>query len=100
MELQWLWRVEAVRILLTCERVYVLRSRAMTTKQGPNEPCPCHSKKKYKKCCGPAHGGTPAPTPEALMRSRYSAYVLGLAEYVLDTTSKDSPHARTDRATG
>ena len=26
-----------------------------------------------------------APTPEALMRSRYSAYALGLREYVLDT---------------
>jgi SEC-C motif domain protein len=26
-----------------------------------------------------------APTPEALMRSRYSAYVLGLSAYLLDT---------------
>jgi SEC-C motif domain protein len=26
-----------------------------------------------------------APTPEALMRSRYSAYVMGLRQYVRDT---------------
>ncbi|MFT9447432.1 SEC-C metal-binding domain-containing protein [Gluconobacter japonicus] len=25
---------------------------AMSTKVGRNEPCPCGSGKKYKKCCG------------------------------------------------
>jgi SEC-C motif-containing protein len=29
--------------------------------------------------------GVHAPTPEALMRSRYSAYVLGLSDYLLAT---------------
>ena len=51
--------------------------------------CPCDSGQPYGDCCGPWHAGyaqgTPAPTPEALMRSRYSAYVLGLIDYLLAT---------------
>ena len=47
--------------------------------------CPCGSEKTYEDCCGPWHAGfktgVHAPTPEALMRSRYRAYVLGLIEY-------------------
>lgn len=31
----------------------------------------------------PLHAGAPASTAEALMRSRYTAYVLGLEEYLL-----------------
>jgi SEC-C motif-containing protein len=38
--------------------------------------CPCGSGKTYEECCGPIiTGTTPAPTAEALMRARYSAYV-------------------------
>ena len=37
--------------------------------------CPCGSGKSYDACCGPIIAGEPAPTAEALMRSRYSAYV-------------------------
>lgn len=52
----------------------------------PFKSCPCGSGHSYGHCCGPAHDGTrPAPTPEALMRSRYSAYALGNAAYVLAT---------------
>jgi SEC-C motif domain protein len=39
-------------------------------------------------CCGRYHAGPEhlkAPTAEALMRSRYSAYVLGLTDYLLAT---------------
>jgi SEC-C motif-containing protein len=39
----------------------------------------------YAACCQPWHLGQPAPTPEALMRSRYSAFVLGLADYLRAT---------------
>jgi len=43
-----------------------------------NDPCPCGSEKSFGDCCGPiVSGGRPAPTAEALMRSRYTAYVLG-----------------------
>ncbi len=48
-------------------------------------PCPCGSGAAYAACCGRWHAGEPAPTAEALMRSRYSAYTLGLSAYVLDT---------------
>jgi SEC-C motif-containing protein len=51
--------------------------------------CPCGTGKSYCECCGPWHDGflrgVHAPTPEALMRSRYSAFVLGLIDYLLAT---------------
>ena len=48
--------------------------------------CPCGGAPAYRACCGRYHGGPqPAPTAEALMRSRYSAYVLGLHEHLLAT---------------
>ncbi|MBI5380664.1 MAG: YchJ family protein [Opitutae bacterium] len=37
--------------------------------------CPCGSGLAYEACCGPIVAGAPAPTAEALMRSRYTAYV-------------------------
>jgi SEC-C motif-containing protein len=55
----------------------------------PHAACPCDSGQTYADCCGPWHKGfsqgVTAPTPEALMRSRYSAYVLGLIDYLLAT---------------
>ena len=48
----------------------------------PNNNCPCRSKKTYQHCCQPLHEGQPASTAERLMRSRYSAYVLGLTDYL------------------
>ncbi|WP_346832286.1 YchJ family protein [Pseudomonas abietaniphila] len=48
--------------------------------------CPCGSGNLLDGCCGRYHAGQPAPSAEALMRSRYSAYVLGLVDYLLDTT--------------
>lgn len=57
----------------------------MTKKHTHREPCPCGSGQPYAACCGRWHAGEPAPTAEALMRSRYSAYVLGLADYLLAT---------------
>ena len=51
----------------------------------PPQLCPCDSDLPYAQCCQPYHAGSAAPTPEALMRSRYSAYVLGLLDYLLAT---------------
>ena len=49
-------------------------------------PCPCGLPHSYEKCCGRHTGGNaPAPTAEALMRSRYTAYTLGLEPYLLAT---------------
>lgn len=50
-----------------------------------NPQCYCGSGKTYAACCEPSHQGVPAQTAEALMRSRYSAYVLGLRQYLLDS---------------
>ncbi|MEO8094326.1 MAG: YchJ family protein [Pseudolysinimonas sp.] len=48
--------------------------------------CPCLSALPYEECCGQFHSGAAvAPTAERLMRSRYSAYALGLPEYLLAT---------------
>ena len=48
-------------------------------------PCPCDSGKRYGECCAPLHAGEPASTAEALMRSRYSAYVVRLSDYLLSS---------------
>ncbi|MFH1815460.1 MAG: YchJ family metal-binding protein [Pseudomonadota bacterium] len=47
--------------------------------------CVCGSGRIEADCCARLHAGEPAATPEALMRSRYSAYVLGLTDYLLAT---------------
>ena len=51
--------------------------------------CPCGSEKDLDGCCGPIIGGAPAPTAEALLRSRYTAFVLGDIGYLADTLSSD-----------
>lgn len=48
-------------------------------------PCPCGLPASYETCCGRLHGGATAATAEALMRSRYSAFVVGDAPYLLRT---------------
>ncbi|WP_416140975.1 YchJ family protein [Marinimicrobium sp. C6131] len=47
--------------------------------------CSCGSQAAYKECCGQYHSGTPAPTPETLMRSRFSAFVQNKADYLMAT---------------
>ncbi|MFT7774687.1 YchJ family protein [Roseateles sp.] len=52
-------------------------------------PCPCGHPASYDRCCGALHRafdagrGLAAPTPEALMRSRYSAFVRDQRPYLL-----------------
>ena len=53
---------------------------------GRARPCPCGTGLPLDECCGRLHDGTAsAATAEQLMRSRYSAFVLGDAGYLLDT---------------
>lgn len=48
--------------------------------------CPCLSGLPYAECCEPLHRGTAyAPTAEQLMRSRFSAFAVGDADYLLVT---------------
>jgi SEC-C motif-containing protein len=52
----------------------------------PNR-CACGSGQLYARCCQPFHlGSAKAPSAEALMRSRYCAYVLGQIDYLVATT--------------
>jgi SEC-C motif domain protein len=48
--------------------------------------CPCGSNIEFPSCCGRyLDGGVAAPDAEALMRSRYTAYVMKRKSYLLDT---------------
>ena len=47
--------------------------------------CPCGSGLDYSGCCEPLHLGAAADTAEALMRSRFSAFALGLDGYLLSS---------------
>ena len=48
--------------------------------------CPCGSQIRYLDCCDVyLRGNAIAPTAEALMRSRYSAYSKGDVEYLIQT---------------
>ncbi|RUO20683.1 YchJ family protein [Aliidiomarina haloalkalitolerans] len=50
-----------------------------------SKPCPCGLSQNYSACCGRLHNGAQATTPEQLMRSRFSAFALGLTDYLLAT---------------
>ncbi len=52
------------------------------------ENCPCGSAKSFTECCEPVIKNNSAKTAEQLMRSRYSAYVTGAVDYILETTSE------------
>lgn len=59
--------------------------------------CPCGLARVYGECCGRFHAGTAAaPTAEALMRSRYSAFVKGEGAYLLRTWHPRTRPARLD----
>ncbi|MGD9661340.1 MAG: YchJ family protein [Porticoccaceae bacterium] len=53
--------------------------------------CVCGSGKSYANCCLPFHSGSDIPpSPETLMRSRYSAYCLRLNDYLLATWHRET----------
>ena len=56
----------------------------------PPIACPCDSGKSYASCCQVIHDGQAARSALALMRSRYSAYVLNLEPYLLATWHPDT----------
>ncbi len=54
------------------------------------EACPCGSGRSYADCCGQyISGAKKAPTAEALMRSRYTAYAKQKVDYIVDTCVRD-----------
>ncbi|MGW1742293.1 YchJ family protein [Nocardia sp. NPDC001965] len=46
------------------------------------KPCPCRRGDTFGECCGPLLAGRPAPSAEALMRSRFTAFALGDTGYL------------------
>lgn len=63
-------------------------TRAVGTRANEPSACPCGSGRAYAACCGRFHDGPQrglAPTAEALMRARYSAYALGRDDVLLET---------------
>lgn len=55
------------------------------------DPCPCGSESSYAQCCKPYLTGTDIPkTAQSLMRSRYTAYALGLSDYLQGTWHADT----------
>lgn len=53
--------------------------------------CPCKSQNSYEECCKPYHLGKKPPDALSVMKSRYSAYCLGLADYIIKTTHPKHP---------
>lgn len=66
----------------------------MKSSKPATKSCPCESGKTYSTCCELYHLGLThhvfAPNAETLMRSRYSAFVLGLEDYLLHTWHADT----------
>jgi SEC-C motif-containing protein len=61
--------------------------------------CTCGSGRTYAACCGRLHSGSEiAASAEALMCSRYSAYVLKLGDYLLATWHPSTRPAELDLA--
>ncbi|MFF7580381.1 YchJ family metal-binding protein [Streptomyces sp. NBC_01230] len=67
-------------------RTHIAPATAIT----PASPCPCGLSATYADCCGRLHAGSAAPTCEALMRSRYAAFVVQDAAYLLRTWDPDT----------
>jgi len=63
--------------------------------------CPCGLGKEYSICCKPYHTKQfSPPTPELLMRSRYTAYVFQLIAYLIDTTHPSTRNLYDRKAIG
>lgn len=62
--------------------------------------CPCNSGNQYSACCEPPISGSRgADTAEALMRSRYTAYVVRNVDYLLKTWHPSTRPTTIDPAT-
>lgn len=63
-----------------------------------NSKCPCSSGKFYNECCGKFHKGALPENALVLMRSRYTAYAMGLINYIIATTHPTSASFQWDLA--
>lgn len=68
----------------------------MSIESIPSNTCPCGSGASYERCCGKFHARIALPaTAEALMRSRYTAFVKGLVDYLINTRHPSERHQDT-----
>ncbi|MHB0775501.1 YchJ family protein [Halomonas sp. WWR20] len=59
------------------------------------DSCPCGSRQRFAECCGPVHQDPRrAATPQALMRARYTAFVLQDVDVLLTTWEPDQRPSR------
>ncbi len=58
------------------------------------ELCPCGSGNRFENCCKPVIDGDTATSAEILMRSRYTAYVLGYCDYLHTSWHPDTRPSR------
>lgn len=62
------------------------------------DECPCCSGKTYGDCCEPiVSGAKDAPTAESLMRARYTAYVVGAIDFIVETCTTNNGERDIDR---
>ncbi len=62
------------------------------------DKCPCGSGKTYGECCQPLISGkAKAATAEALMRARYTSYVVHAIDFIINTCEKGEKIAEIDR---
>lgn len=67
------------------------------SKKKPSSGCPCGLTASFQDCCGRyIVGGQPAPTAESLMRSRYAAYTMNNADYLLASWHESTRPAELD----
>ena len=64
--------------------------------RNPADSCPCGLATDYADCCGRFHAGEPAPDAERLMRSRFTAFSIKDAAYLLETWHPSTRPAEID----
>ncbi|WP_028582269.1 YchJ family protein [Desulfogranum japonicum] len=70
------------------------------SKTTPLLSCPCGSASSYAQCCEPyLEGRENAPTAEALMRSRFTAYTRADTDYLLKTWHPETRPTSIDKET-
>lgn len=72
----------------------------MANDNNSDDTCPCGSGRAFAQCCGPYLAGDKLPeTAEALMRSRYTAFVYRDETYLLETWHPSTRPAKDLRLT-
>jgi SEC-C motif domain protein len=72
-----------VKVFRSHCRLDLRRYSSSNTVMKTTDLCPCGSSLPLSACCGRWHAGEAAPNAEALMRSRYTAFVLSNKNYLL-----------------